>query len=113
MDSEQRPPEQSTPGPAPAEPTTGRRGKRGVGSKLEEGRQTFQPGLWSRLIGIGVVLVYLLLFAVLNTRHVRVSFVFASTTVSLIWVILLALGIGLVLGVLASQLHRFRMRHPR
>jgi uncharacterized integral membrane protein len=82
----------------------------GFAARLEEGRRTFQPGLWSRLIGIGVVGVYLLLFAILNTRHVAVKFVFASTRVSLIWVILLSLGAGVVLGVLLSQLHRHRMR---
>lgn len=87
--------------------------RRGITERLEEGRQTFQPGLWSRLVLLGVVLVYLLLFAVLNTRRVQVSFVFASTRVSLIWVILLSLAIGLALGVLASQLHRFRMRRAR
>ena len=78
--------------------------------RLERGRQTFQPGLWSRLIGIGIVGVYLLLFVVLNTRRVPVKFVFTSTRVSLIWVILLSLGAGVVIGVLLSQLHRFRMR---
>jgi uncharacterized integral membrane protein len=82
----------------------------GLTARLEEGRQTFQPGLWSRLIGLGVVGVYLLLFAVLNTRHVPVKFVFTSTRVSLIWVILLSLGAGVVLGVLLSQLHRHRTR---
>jgi uncharacterized integral membrane protein len=82
----------------------------GLTARLEEGRQTFQPGLWSRLIGLGVVGVYLLLFAVLNTRHVPVKFVFTTTRVSLIWVILLSLGAGLVLGVLLSQLHRHRTR---
>jgi uncharacterized integral membrane protein len=81
-----------------------------LSKRLDEGRKTFQPGLWSRLIGIGVVVAYLLLFAVLNTRRVRVSFVFGSTRVSLIWVILLCLVAGLVIGVLASQIHRFRMR---
>jgi uncharacterized integral membrane protein len=85
----------------------------GLTKRLEEGRQTFQPALWSRLIGIGVVGVYLLLFVVLNTRHVQVSFVFAKTRVSLIWVILLSLAAGLILGVLVSQLHRFRMRRGR
>ena len=84
--------------------------RRGFTGRLEEGRQTFQPGLWSRLIGIGVVAIYLLLFVVLNTKQVEVNFVFVSTTVSLIWVILLSLGVGIVLGVLVSQLHRFRMR---
>jgi uncharacterized integral membrane protein len=87
--------------------------KRGLRRRLDDGRQTFQPGLWTRLIGIGVVLCYLLAFAVLNTRRVRVSFVFASTKVSLIWVVLLSLAIGLVVGVLASQLHRFRSRRDR
>ena len=84
--------------------------RRGFTSRLEEGRQTFQPGLWSRLIGIGIVVVYLLLFVVLNTKHVEVSFVFASATISLIWVILFSLAAGIALGVLVSQLHRFRMR---
>ena len=87
-----------------------RRQRRGFTNRLEEGRQTFQPGLWSRLIGIGVVVIYLLLFVVLNTKHVKVSFVFASTKVSLIWVILFSLAAGIVLGVLISQLHRLRMR---
>jgi uncharacterized integral membrane protein len=82
----------------------------GFAERLEENRQTFQPGLWSRLIGIAVVGIYLLLFVVLNTRHVPVKFVFASTRVSLIWVILLSLAAGVVLGVLLSQLHRRRMR---
>ena len=79
-------------------------------ARLEENRQTFQPGLWSRLILIAAVAVYAILFVVLNTRSVKVSFVFVSTRVSLIWVILLSLAVGLVLGVLASQLHRRRQR---
>lgn len=78
--------------------------------RLEEGRQTFQPGLWSRLVGIAVVGLYALLFVVLNTRRVEVSFVFVSTRVSLIWVILLSLAVGVALGVLLSQLHRYRQR---
>jgi uncharacterized integral membrane protein len=84
--------------------------KRGLGDRLEEGRQTFQPRLWGQLIAIGLVGLYAILFVVLNTRHVKVSFVVTSTRVSLIWVILLSLGVGLVLGVLASQLHRRRDR---
>jgi uncharacterized membrane protein affecting hemolysin expression len=41
---------------------------------------------------------------------VNVDFVFTSPRVSLIWVILLSLGAGVVLGVLLSQLHRRRQR---
>ncbi len=84
--------------------------KPGLTQRLEETRQTFQPGLWSRLIAIAAFGLYGLLFAVLNTRHVRVSFVFTHTRVSLIWVIMLSLGVGVVLGVLLSQLHRRRQR---
>ena len=79
-------------------------------ARLEETRQTYQPGLWSRLIAIAAIGLYALLFVVLNTRAVKVRFVFASTRVSLIWVILLSLGVGVALGVLLSQLHRRRQR---
>jgi uncharacterized integral membrane protein len=82
--------------------------KRGLAARLEEGRQTFQPRLWGQLLAIGIVALYAILFVVLNARGVKVSFVVTSTRVSLIWVILLSLGVGLVLGVLLSQLHRRR-----
>ena len=52
--------------------------------------------------------VYLVLFVVLNSKTVKVRFVFASAKVSLIWVILLSLLIGLAAGVIVSQLHRYR-----
>lgn len=85
----------------------------GLGARLQEGRQTFQPALWLRLILFGLVLLYLILFVVLNTRHVKVSFVFTSTRVPLVWVIVIAGLGGIVLGVLASQVHRFRHRRRR
>ena len=84
--------------------------KRGLTDRLDEGRETFQPALWAQLLAIGIVALYALLFVVLNSRHVKVSFVFVSTHVSLIWVILLSLAAGLALGVLVSQLHRHRQR---
>ena len=52
--------------------------------RLDEHRQTFQPGLWSRLLGLAVIGVYLVLFVVLNSKTVKVRFVFASAKVSLI-----------------------------
>lgn len=102
------PPTATTPAPAtrsPAEPD-----RPGIGDRIQEGRQTFQPALWARVIVFALVLLYLILFVVLNTHTVRVRFVFASTRVSLIWVIVLSGLIGLVLGVLASQVRRFRSR---
>jgi uncharacterized integral membrane protein len=78
--------------------------------RLEEGRRIFQPGLWARLLAVGIVAVFLLLFVVLNTRTVKVSLVVGSTHLSLIWVILLSLAAGLLIGVLASQLYRHSRR---
>jgi uncharacterized integral membrane protein len=84
--------------------------RRGLTQRLEEGRRTFQPGLWARLFGLAVIGIYFVLFVVLNAKAVKVRFVFATAKVSLIWVILLSLLIGLVAGTLLSQLHRHRQR---
>jgi uncharacterized integral membrane protein len=73
-------------------------------------RRSFQPGLWTRLAPVAVVSVYLILFIAFNTRMAKVDFVFSSTRVSTIFLILLPLGIGIVLGVLLSQLYRHSKR---
>jgi uncharacterized integral membrane protein len=96
-DEEQKPEQKPEPPPGSS-----------LADRFAEGRRTFQPALWARLIVIGLLSFYVLLFVVLNTRGVKVSFVVGSTRLSLIWVILLALAAGLVLGVLASQLYRHR-----
>lgn len=82
-------------------------------AKRREGARSFQPGLWLRLLPAGAAVVYLAFFIGLNTHHVKVSFVFSSTRVSLIWVVLLSGALGIVLGVLLSQLYRFRRRTKR
>jgi len=79
-------------------------------SRRREGTRSFQPGLWVRLVPAGAVLLYLALFIGLNTHRVKVSFVFSSTRVSLIWVVLLSNVLGLCVGILLSQLYRFRRR---
>jgi uncharacterized integral membrane protein len=73
-------------------------------------RKSFQLGLWSRLVPAGLVTVYLILFIAFNTGMTKVDFVFSSTRISTIFLILLPLGIGLVLGVLLSQLYRHSKR---
>ena len=84
--------------------------RRGFGDRLEEGRQTFQPILWARLLGLGLIGLCLVLFVVMNTGKVKIHFVVATATLSLIWLILLSLLIGLAAGVLLSQLYRHRQR---
>lgn len=51
-----------------------------------------------RLGGVAVVSLIVLLFVILNTEVVDVSFVFFSARVSLIWVILLSMAIGWIGG---------------
>lgn len=63
-----------------------------------------------RLIVAALVALYAIAFIVLNTHSTKVDFVFASTNVSVIWVILLSLVIGAALGVLVLQLRRRRQR---
>jgi uncharacterized integral membrane protein len=65
---------------------------------------------WVQLAAIGLVALYTILFIVLNTHRAKVSFVFASTKISVIWVILLSLAVGFVLGVLGGRLYRRRKR---
>ena len=65
---------------------------------------------WLQLTAIGLVALYTILFIVLNTNRAKVSFVFASTRISVIWVILLSLVAGAVLGSLGSRLYPRRKR---
>ena len=74
----------------------------------EQARRERTP--WVQITAIALVGLYTLFFIVLNTHRAKVSFVFASAKISVIWVILLSLAVGFVLGVLASRLHRRRKR---
>ena len=75
------------------------------------GRQ-WQPRLYLRLAILGLLLAYAIAFVLENNKHVHVHFVIGTAHVSLIWLILLSVALGLVLGVLVSQLYRrSRRRH--
>ena len=65
---------------------------------------------WIQLTAIGLVALYAILFIVLNTHRAKVSFVFGTARISVIWVILLSLAVGVVLGVLGTRLNPRRKR---
>jgi uncharacterized integral membrane protein len=65
---------------------------------------------WVQFAAIGLVALYAIFFIVLNTHRAKVSFVFGTTRISVIWVILLSLAVGFVLGVLGTRLYRRRKR---
>lgn len=73
-------------------------------------RRTFQPGLWTRLLPLGLLAAYVVAFVALNTRKSKVDFVFTSSHISTIFLILLPLAIGVLAGVLTSQLYRHGKR---
>jgi uncharacterized integral membrane protein len=72
--------------------------------------ETWQPKLWLFLVPLALTLAYLVAFVVENNKQVSVHFVFATARISLIWTILLSLAIGLLAGLLSSQLYRRRRR---
>jgi uncharacterized integral membrane protein len=63
--------------------------------------------------GAVALLVYVVALAASNTRHVRVHWVFGSSSVSLVWLVLFAAILGWLLGILITALFRWRTRPPR
>ena len=78
-----------------------------------ETRETFQPKLWLLVGGLALLLAYVVAFIAQNNKSVTVHFVLVSAKTSVIWLILLSLAIGLVAGLLLSQLERRRGRKQR
>jgi uncharacterized integral membrane protein len=76
----------------------------------DEVSDRWQPRLYGRLIVLGVLVAYAIAFVLENRKQVSVHFVLATARVSLVWLILLALGVGLVGGILLAQLERRRRR---
>ena len=82
-------------------------GSKGVDA---ETRETFQPRLWATVIALVTIAAYIVAFVAENNSRVTLHFVFFTTHTSVIWLILLSLVIGVVGGLLLSQLYRRRRR---
>jgi len=78
-----------------------------------ETRETFQPRLWLIVGVLALIIAYVVAFVAENNKRVTVHFVLFTTHTSVIWLVLLSLAIGLVGGVLLSQLERRRGRKQR
>ena len=80
----------------------------------EEGQVEERPGesRLGKLLVLIAIAAYAVAFVLENHKQVKVRFVFASARVSLIWVILLSLALGLIGGRLLPRLYgRRRRRH--
>jgi uncharacterized integral membrane protein len=71
----------------------------------------------TRLHGYAIVAVALVAFlialAASNTAHVKVNWVFGSSHVSLVWLVLFAAILGWLLGLVATAAFHWRTRAPR
>ena len=75
------------------------------------GADEWQGRLWVLLVGLFLLALYVIAFVVKNDDRIDIDFVLFTATVSLIWEIVLILGIGVLGGVLLSQLYRRRRRN--
>ena len=73
----------------------------------------WQPRLYLRLIVLGLLVAYAIAFILENRKQVNIHFVLVTASVSLVWLILLALAVGLLSGILLAQLDRRRRRRSR
>ena len=76
----------------------------------EDRASTFQPWLYIKIALLLIVIAYAIAFVVKNTRQIKINFVFTDANVRVIWTILLLLAIGVISGMLISQLYRHRRR---
>ncbi len=76
----------------------------------EDRASTWQPWLYAKLALLLIVIAWAIAFVVKNTRQIKIDFVFTDANVRVIWTILLLLAVGLLSGVLLSQLYRHRRR---
>jgi uncharacterized integral membrane protein len=59
------------------------------------------------------LLAFLVALAASNTAHVKVNWVFGSSHVSLVWLVLFAAILGWLLGLAATAAFHWRTRAPR
>lgn len=75
--------------------------------------EQWQPKVYARILVLAIVIAYVIAFILENGKHVSVRFVFATTRVSIVWLILLSLALGAIGGILLAQLdRRRRARRP-
>jgi len=79
----------------------------------EQLNENWQPKLYGGLLVLVLLVAYVIAFVIENKKSVNLHFVFATASVSLVWLILLSLAIGLVGGILLAQLERRRRRRAR
>ena len=81
--------------------------------RARAGRMAHRTRLHVYALAAVALLVYVVALATTNTHRVRVDWVFAHSTVPLVWLTLFAAILGWLLGILITMLFRMRTRAPR
>jgi uncharacterized integral membrane protein len=77
------------------------------------GADEWQARLWAILVGLFLIALYVIAFIVKNDDQIQIDFVLFTSTVSLIWEIVFILVLGVLGGVLLSQIYRRRRGQER
>jgi uncharacterized integral membrane protein len=72
------------------------------------GADEWQGRLWALIVGLFLLALYAIAFIVRNDDRTEIDFVLFTATVSLIWLIVFILALGMLGGVLLSQIYRRR-----
>jgi uncharacterized integral membrane protein len=72
--------------------------------------EDWQPRLYAIIIGLVLIVAYVIAFIVKNDDQIDIDFVLFTATVSLIWAMIFVLVLGVLSGVLLSQIYRRRGR---
>jgi uncharacterized integral membrane protein len=75
------------------------------------GADEWQGRLWAVIVGLFLLAIYVLAFIVRNDDRIEIDFVLFTATVSLIWEIVFVFALGLLGGMLLSQIYRRRRGH--
>jgi len=75
--------------------------------------ERWQPRLWSKIIVLGLIVLYGIALIVANTSNVKVKLLVTSINTKTIWLILVCFLVGLICGVLASHTYRHRKTEPK
>jgi uncharacterized integral membrane protein len=73
-------------------------------------RYSHRTGLYVALVVAIATIVFLILLIARNTRRVKVDYVFGSTQMRLVWLVIISSITGWVLGIVTSFLIRRRTR---
>jgi uncharacterized integral membrane protein len=77
------------------------------------GADESQARLWSVVAGLLLLAVYVIAFIVKNDDRIEIDFVLFTGSVSLIWLIVFTFALGVLGGVLFSQIYRRRREQRR